>query len=139
MTSLSDVKLFSLKTFIEPDGNLVPIENSDIPFNIKRMFYVFGVKDQNDRGRHSHHTTKQVLICLQGSVKVNCDDGRNRKQWILDDPTQALYIPEMIWDEQIYNSEDSILLVLANTKYNIKDYIEDYENFKEIKYEEKRK
>jgi len=139
MTSLSDVKLFSLKTFIEPDGNLVPIENSDIPFNIKRMFYVFGVKDQNDRGRHSHHTTKQVLICLQGSVKVNCDDGRNRKQWILDDPTQALYIPEMIWDEQIYTSEDSILLVLANTKYNIKDYIEDYENFKEIKYEEKRK
>jgi len=139
MTSLSDVKLFSLKTFIEPDGNLVPIENSDIPFNIKRMFYVFGVKDQNDRGRHSHHTTKQVLICLQGEVKVNCDDGRNRKQWILDDPTQALYIPEMIWDEQIYNSEDSILLVLANTKYNIKDYIEDYENFKEIKYEEKRK
>jgi len=103
------------------------------------MFYVFGVKDQNDRGRHSHHTTKQVLICLQGSVKVNCDDGRNRKQWILDDPTQALYIPEMIWDEQIYNSEDSILLVLANTKYNIKDYIEDYENFKEIKDEEKRK
>jgi len=139
MTSLSDVKLFSLKTFIEPDGNLVPIENSDIPFNIKRMFYVFGVKDQNDRGRHSHHTTKQVLICLQGEVKVNCDDGRNRKQWILDDPTQALYIPEMIWDEQIYNSEDSILLVLANTKYNIKDYIEDYENFKEIKDEEKRK
>jgi dTDP-4-dehydrorhamnose 3,5-epimerase-like enzyme len=139
MTSLSDVKLFSLKTFIEPDGNLVPIENSDIPFNIKRMFYVFGVKDQNDRGRHSHHTTKQVLICLQGEVKVNCDDGRNRKQWILDDPTQALYIPEMIWDEQIYTSEDSILLVLANTKYNIKDYIEDYENFKEIKYEEKRK
>ena len=139
MTSLSDVKLFSLKTFIEPDGNLVPIENSDIPFNIKRMFYVFGVKDQNDRGRHSHHTTKQVLICLQGSVRVNCDDGRNRKQWILDDPTQALYIPEMIWDEQIYTSEDSILLVLANTKYNIKDYIEDYENFKEIKYEDKRK
>ena len=139
MTSLSDVKLFSLKTFIEPDGNLVPIENSAIPFNIKRMFYVFGVKDQNDRGRHSHHTTKQVLICLQGSVRVNCDDGRNRKQWILDDPTQALYIPEMIWDEQIYTSEDSILLVLANTKYNIKDYIEDYENFKEIKDEEKRK
>ena len=96
MTSISDVKLISLRTFIEPDGNLVPIENTDIPFNVRRIFYVFGVKDQNDRGRHSHHKTKQVLICLQGRVKVNCDDGRNRKQWILDDPKKALYIPEMI-------------------------------------------
>ena len=139
MTSISDVKLISLRTFIEPDGNLVPIENTDIPFNIRRIFYVFSVKDQNDRGRHSHHKTKQVLICLQGRVKVNCDDGRNRKQWILDDPTQALYIPEMIWDEQIYTTEDSILLVLANTKYNINDYIEDYEKFKELKNDEKRR
>tara|TARA_A100001011_G_scaffold368817_1_gene423500 strand:- start:1141 stop:1560 length:420 start_codon:yes stop_codon:yes gene_type:complete len=139
MTSISDVKLISLRTFIEPDGNLVPIENTDIPFNIRRIFYVFSVKDQNDRGRHSHHKTKQVLICLQGRVKVNCDDGRNRKQWILDDPKKALYIPEMIWDEQIYTTEDSILLVLANTKYNINDYIEDYEKFKELKNDEKRR
>ena len=54
MTTLRDVKLFSLKTFIEPDGNLVPIEDRDLPFPIKRLFYVFGVKGQDDRGRHSH-------------------------------------------------------------------------------------
>jgi len=133
MTTLRDVKLFSLKTFIEPDGNLVPIEDTDLPFPIKRLFYVFGVKGQDDRGRHSHYKTKQVLICLRGKVRVNCDDGKKRRQWILNDPQQALYIPEMIWDEQIYSTEDTILLVLANTEYDVEDYIEDYEKFKEMK------
>ena len=134
MTTLNDVKFISLRTFIEPDGKLVPIEsNIDIPFLIRRVFYVYGVKDQNDRGKHSHHKTKQVLICLKGEVKVVCDDGENKDTWILNEPNKALYIPEMIWDEQLYTSEDSILLVLANTKYNFNDYIEDYEKFKELK------
>ena len=138
MTTLNDVKFISLRTFIEPDGKLVPMEsNRDIPFLIKRVFYVFGVKDQNDRGKHSHHKTKQVLICLKGEVKVVCDDGENKDTWILNEPNKALYIPEMIWDEQLYTSEDSILLVLANTKYNFNDYIEDYEKFKELKNENK--
>ena len=138
MTTLNDVKFISLRTFIEPDGKLVPIEsNIDIPFLIRRVFYVYGVKDQNDRGKHSHHKTKQVLICLKGEVKVVCDDGENKDTWILNEPNKALYIPEMIWDEQLYTSEDSILLVLANTKYNFNDYIEDYEKFKELKNENK--
>ena len=138
MTTLNDVKFISLRTFIEPDGKLVPIDiNTDIPFLIRRVFYVYGVKDQNDRGKHSHHKTKQVLICLKGEVKVVCDDGGNKDTWILNEPNKALYIPEMIWDEQLYTSEDSILLVLANNKYNFNDYIEDYEKFKELKNENK--
>ena len=61
--TLDDVKFFNLRTMVEPDGNLVPIESEvDIPFIIKRVFYVYGVKDQNDRGKHSHHKTKQILI-----------------------------------------------------------------------------
>tara|TARA_R100000231_G_scaffold51750_1_gene43602 strand:+ start:57 stop:482 length:426 start_codon:yes stop_codon:yes gene_type:complete len=130
MITLDDVKLFNLRNFIEPDGNLVPIESKhDIPFDIKRIFYVHGVKNQDDRGKHSHHKTKQVLICLNGEVKVTCDDGKNKKIYTLSNPTQALYIPEMIWDEQTYKSEDSVLLVLANTHYDINDYIEDYDEF----------
>ena len=71
MNTIENVKLINLKTFIEPDGNLVPIEsNKDIPFEVKRIFYVFGVHDQNDRGKHSHYKTKQVLICVNGEVKV---------------------------------------------------------------------
>ena len=132
--TLNDVKLLNLKTITASDGSLVPIESDiDVPFEIKRIFYVYGVDNQDDRGKHSHHQTKQVLICLNGSVEVLCDDGKNRKIYILDEPNKGLYIPELIWDEQRYLSEDSVLLVLSNTNYDISDYIEDYNEFKRIK------
>ena len=135
MTTLEDVKEFSLKTFWEPDGKLTPIElDRDIPFEVKRMFYVYDVHDQNDRGKHSHHKTKQILIAVSGGVTVVCDDGMGGvREWELRTPWNALYIPEMIWDEQIYNSKDSILLVLSNTNYDPSDYIEDYEMFRRVK------
>ena len=80
MIDINDVKKFNLRTFIEPDGRLTPIEfGSDIPFRAKRIFYVYGVEGQNDRGKHSHHKTKQVLICLYGQVDVICDDGKNKR------------------------------------------------------------
>ena len=88
MTTLENVKLISLKTFTDSEGSLVPIESGlSIPFKIKRVFYVFDVHDQKDRGEHSHHKTEQILICLSGKVKVLCDDGKNTKQWVLDTPT----------------------------------------------------
>jgi len=136
VTTLKDVKEFNLKSFIEPDGKLTPIElDRDIPFDVKRMFYVYDVHDQNDRGKHSHHKTKQILIAVSGRVTVVCDDGKTKRNYVLDEPSRALYIPEMIWDEQIYHSEDSVLLVLANTNYDFSDYIEDYEKFKRLKKE----
>ena len=138
MSTLEDIKLISLKTFIDPEGSLVSIESGlSIPFKIKRVFYIFEVHDQKDRGEHSHHKTEQVLICLSGKVKVLCDDGKNRKEWVLDKPNQALYIPNLIWDEQIYLTPDSVLLVFANTHYDESDYITDYEEFKRLKNENK--
>ena len=138
MTTIDDVKRINLKFINDPDGSLAPIEfDRDVPFEVKRMFYVFGVHNQNDRGKHSHHKTKQLLISVNGSVTVVCDDGFERKEWVLDEPYKALYIPEMIWDEQIYKDENSVLLVLANTVYNHLDYIEDYEEFKRLKNESK--
>ena len=138
MTSLKDVKEFNLKSFIEPDGKLTPIElDRDIPFEDKRMFYVYDVHDQNDRGKHSHHKTKQILIAVSGGVTVVCDDGKERRNYVLNEPNRALYIPEMIWDEQIYQSEDSVLLVLSNTNYEPDDYIEDYDEFRRLKNESK--
>ena len=116
MTTLEDVKEFSLKTFWEPDGKLTPIElDRDMPFEFKRMFYVYDVHDQNDRGKHSHYKTKQILIALNGKVTVICDDGKKRRNYVLNEPNKALYIPEMIWDEQIYTSPDSVLLSICNT------------------------
>ena len=134
MITLDDVKLLKLDTFVDLEGSLVPIEsNLTIPFEIKRVFYIFEVHDQKDRCEHSHYKTEQVLICLNGKVKVLCDDGKNRKEWVLDKPNQALYIPNLIWDEQTYLIPGSVLLVLANTWYDKSDYITDYNEFKKLK------
>ena len=138
MITLDNVKLLELETFVDLEGSLVPIESGlSVPFEIKRVFYVFEVHDQKDRGEHSHHKTEQVLICLSGKVKVLCDDGKDRKEWILDKPNQALYIPNLIWDEQTYIVPGSVLLVLANTGYDKSDYITDYNEFKKLKNESK--
>jgi len=138
MITVDDVKLLKLNTFVDSEGSLVPIEsNSTIPFEIKRVFYIYGVHDQEDRGEHSHHTTEQVLICVTGQIKVLCDDGKDVKEWILDKPNQALHIPNLIWDEQTYLTSGSVLLVLTNTNYDPSDYIEDYEEFKRLKNESK--
>ncbi len=132
--SIDDVKFLNLKTIVASDGNLIPIESDmDIPFDIQRIFYVYGVKDQNDRGKHSHYKTKQLLICLNGTIEVLCDDGKNKKKYTLSKPNEAVYIPELIWDEQKYMSEDSVLLVLSNTHYDEKDYIENYNQFLKIR------
>jgi dTDP-4-dehydrorhamnose 3,5-epimerase-like enzyme len=134
MSTIEDVKQFNLKTFIEPDGKLTPIElDRDLPFEVKRIFYVFDVHDQNDRGKHSHYKTKQILIALCGKVTVICDDGKERQKYILNNASEALYIPEMIWDEQIYYDKNSVLLVLSDTHYDPVDYIEDYEEFRSLK------
>ena len=136
---LSDVKFFNTRTMVEPDGILVPLEsNYDVPFPIRRIFYVYGVKNQNDRGKHSHHETKQLLISINGSIDVKCDDGLGGvRTWTLTQPWNAIYIPEMIWDEQRYNTKDAILLVLSNTNYDKSDYIEGYEVFRRLKGENK--
>ena len=134
MTTIDDVKRINLKYIEDYDGKLTPIEfHKDVPFEVKRMFYVFGVHNQNDRGKHSHYKTKQLLISIAGSITVRCDDGLGfASSHILDKPWKALYIPEMIWDEQIYTSPDSVLLSICSTEYNKDDYINSYSQFQTL-------
>ena len=140
--TVDDVRLLDVKNFVGFDGeegrihsgNLVPLSsNNEIPFDIKRLFYVWDVPDATVRGKHAHYKTKQVLICIRGKILVTCKDGKNQVKYLLDTPQQALYIPELIWDEQIYFSSDSILLVVSNTDYDNNDYILDYGLFQRIK------
>jgi hypothetical protein len=132
--TIEDVKFFNARTMVEPDGNLVPIESThDVPFDINRIFYVYGVKNQDDRGKHAHYKTKQVLICVHGKLEVLVSDGIKEKKYLLESPQQALYIPELIWDEQVYLTSDTVLLVLSNMKYDPEDYIHDFDEFKQIK------
>ena len=132
--TVNDIKFYNAEIHTSDNGNLVAIESSnDIPFDIERIFYVFDVHNQNDRGKHSHYKTKQVLIALCGKVTVVCDDGKERQEYILNNASEALYIPEMIWDEQIYYDKNTVLLVLSDTLYDSEDYIEDYEEFRSLK------
>ena len=132
--TVNDIKFYNAEIHTSDNGNLVAIESSnDIPFDIERIFYVFGVGDQSTRGCHAHYKTRQILICLNGKIEVLCKDGDEERAFLLESPRQALYIPEMIWDEQVYRSPDSILLSMCNTEYNPTDYIHDYEEFKKMK------
>ena len=132
--TIEDVLFYNMRTVIDPDGNLVPIESKyDVPFPIRRVFYVYGVRDEGKRGMHAHYKTKQLLICLSGKIGVTCKDGRNEKTFLLESPQQGLLIPEMIWDEQIYRGEDAVLLVLSNLKYEPNDYIHDYKEYLKIR------
>jgi len=131
-SEISDVKFLKIKCFNDNRGNLCPIEFSNLPIEINRIFYVYGVKDRKVRGKHSHYKTNQILICLSGICTVICKDGISEKRYLLDSPEKGLFIPNMIWDEQIYESDDTILLVLSDTVYDKDDYIENWEKYSDI-------
>ena len=129
MVSVEEVKILNFSHFEDKKGHLVPLEeNGDVPFSIKRVFYIYGVASKDPRGAHSHLVTEQLLICLSGKCEVKCSDGKNEKIFLLSSPTQGLHIPAMIWGEQIYD-KDTVMLILASTHYDKSDYIEDWNVF----------
>jgi dTDP-4-dehydrorhamnose 3,5-epimerase-like enzyme len=134
MKSLQDVRLLQWKPLAGPNGSLVPVEaGKEISYGLKRLFYVYGVKPGEVRGRHAHRECQQTLVCLKGKCEVTCDDGREKRQFLLDSPTMALYIPPTVWAEQKYLTGEEILLVLTDQFYNESDYIRDYAEFKEFR------
>jgi len=132
MHSVSDVRLIKINDHSDVRGSLFPIEFSDLPISPSRIFYVSDVPDRRTRGKHSHFKTNQILICIKGECFVKCKDGINAGDWTLNRPTDALFIPNLIWDEQIYMTPDTVLLVIADTPYDKTDYIEDWSEYCEI-------
>jgi len=130
MITIDNVEFFTLRNFHEDRGNLVPIEeNGDVPFSIKRLFYVYGSPVDVIRGQHAHKITDQVLIAISGKCIVTAKDSKNAVEHILDKPYQAVHIPAGIWGEQQYCSEDTVLLVLCNTSFDKDDYIWDFDEY----------
>lgn len=114
-------------------GQLVALEMlRDIPFEIKRVYYVYDTGKDVRRGYHSHMTLEQILICIHGSCKVLLDNGEEKKIVSLERPYEGLYVPQNMWREMYDFSEDAVLMVLASEYYNEKDYIRDYEEFLRI-------
>jgi acetyltransferase-like isoleucine patch superfamily enzyme len=115
-------------------GSLVAREVAgDVPFVPQRCFVVFDVPTKEVRGEHAHRECEQFLVALRGSVHVLCDDGRERREFVLDAPDLGLYIPAMVWGTQYQYSGDAVLLVLASHHYDPADYIRDYEEFLAVK------
>jgi hypothetical protein len=114
-------------------GKLVVIESGiHIPFEIKRVFYIYGTKPDVPRGQHSHHKTQQYLIAVSGSCKVTLDDGKEKGTYLLDQPHIGLFQDAMVWGTMHEFSPDCVLLVLANEHYNDADYIRSYEDFMQM-------
>ncbi len=130
MNKVEDVLFYEVKTFSENEGSLSVLEVlNDIPFEVKRIFYVYNTPIPVVRGKHAHKNTKQLFICVNGSCEIICDDGNDKKTFLLDKSNKALYVPEGIWADEKYLEENTILLVLCNTKYDSSDYIRNYKDF----------
>lgn len=114
-------------------GHLVIVEgNIDIPFEIKRIFYIFGSDKDVIRGQHANKKTQFVLINVCGTSKVRVYDGEEEIIYNLDKPNLGIYLPNMIWKDMYDFSEDSVLLVLASEHYDANEYIRDYNTYLEI-------
>ena len=114
-------------------GNLVVVEgNNNVPFDIKRVFYIYGSDPDVIRGNHANRESEFVLINVSGTSKVKVDDGKRQTVYDLDRPHIGIYLPKMIWKEMYDFSADSVLLCLASTIYDPDEYIRDYNDFLSI-------
>lgn len=111
-------------------GQLVALEEFiDIPFEIKRVYYMYDTKKDVVRGHHAHKSLQQILVCIHGTCKVRLDNGNEKKIVPLEKPYEGLYIANNIWREMYDFSPDAVLMVLASELYNEEDYIRDYDEF----------
>ena len=118
------------------DGILcVAEQKKEIPFEIKRVFYIFDLHDNKAiRGKHAHRKTEQAIFCINGSFEIHLDDGENKQKIKLDKPNEGLYLGTMLWNVMTKFSDDCMLLVFASDLYDESDYIRNYEEFKNEAY-----
>ncbi len=133
-SSIHDCKLIDLRKISDPRGNLTVIEgNDDIPFDIKRVYYLYDVPGGESRGAHAHRELYQLLIAANGSFSVTLDDGKEKVTHNLKRPYYGLLIVPGIWRDLDDFSSGSVCLCLASEHYEAEDYIRDYNDFIEYK------
>ena len=132
---MSLIKTISFKALGDERGSLVSLEgNKSVPFDIKRVYYIFDTKEGVSRGFHAHRNLKQVAVCVTGSCRFVLDNGKQREEVVLDKPTTGLLIEDLTWREMHDFSPDCVLMVLASEYYDKLDYIRDYDEFLEMVY-----
>lgn len=126
-----DCKIISLPQIGDRSGQITSINNmKEVPFDIKRIYYLYDVPGGESRGGHAHYKLQQLLVAASGSFDVIIDDGRNKQTISLNRPNYGLYITPGIWRDLVNFSSGSVLLVLASEVYEEEDYIRDYNIFK---------
>ncbi len=132
--SIYDCSIIELPRLKNRAGNITVVNNNDnIPFEIKRVFYIYDIPGGEDRGAHAHKDCHQFLVAVSGSFEVEMDDGTNKRTITLNRPYYGLHIPPGIWAAEKGFSSGAVCLVLASHKYDEKDYLRDYRNFLEYK------
>lgn len=124
-------RLVDLPKITDPRGDLTFIEGGrHVPFEIRRVYYLYNVPVDAERGGHAHRDLEQVIFALSGSFRVKVDDGKTQQEYWLRDPRKGLYISRMIWREMDSFSQGAVCMVLASRHYEESDYIRDYAQFK---------
>lgn len=128
--SIADCRIIDLPIIKDPRGNLTFVEsNSQIPFAIERVYYLYDVPGGSERGGHAHKELSQFIIAMSGSFDVVLDDGKDKKRVHLNRSFQGLYVCPMMWRELDNFSSHSVCMVLASHKYDEADYYRDYGDF----------
>lgn len=133
--TVQECKIIDLPKNHQLNGNLTSITNGvEVPFDVKRIYYLYDVPGGNSRGGHAHKELHQIMIALSGSFSVTLDDGQNKKTFMLNQPYQGLLIPPGLWRDLDNFSSGSICMVLASELYDEEDYFRNYQNFKDWKF-----
>jgi hypothetical protein len=128
--SLSDCRIIDLPKITDPRGNLTFVEGcGHIPFDIRRVYYLYDVPGGSDRGEHAHRNLHQFMIAMSGSFDVHLGDGHGERKFHLNRSYYGLYIPPMLWRRLDNFSSGSVCMVLASERYDAADYIHEYDQF----------
>jgi dTDP-4-dehydrorhamnose 3,5-epimerase-like enzyme len=129
-----DCSIIHFNKVSNPAGNLTPVVNNvDIPFAVKRVYYLYDVPGGESRGAHAHKSIEQIIIAASGGFDITIDDGKNKKTISLNRSYMGFYLKPGMWRELHNFSSSAICLVLASEKYNPEDYIRNYEEFLDFK------
>lgn len=130
---MSLIQLVDFPVLGDDRGSLISLEtNKGIPFEVKRVYYIYGTKQGVARGFHAHKELEQIAVCVSGRCRMIVDDGLTRESVWLDSPSKGIYIGNMLWREMHDFSADCVLLVLASNHYDESDYIRNYSDFEGI-------
>ena len=135
--TINDCKLIELPKFLDERGNLSFAENNNqIPFTIKRTYWLYDVPGGEERGAHAHRDLSQLIIAASGSFTVTLDDGKCKRSFFLNRPYQGLYVKPGMWRDLVDFSSGAVCMVLASDVYKPEDYIRDYDSYLKFRNDE---